>query len=715
MAGNERKFVCGVSRGGDSVNLSVVAVLSFLTFLTVACGSETPVPGAEAAPVSSITAIPINAAAVATAAIAPNGSQYVPPVIPTFAIQPLRTLPSFAPNEALRNNVSVIAEWVAPFGEGFWAIAPLTGADGRLAYVSSGVGIYLADIGSPEAVDVGDLVGTAPGYIRQLFASAGLLVAITGDRSDPDQGGPAAVFRSGADGQLTSLTTIDGAFTRGTLSEDVAFLVAGEQGLQLFDLSDPGKPQRISMIEAWVEGDKPWEDFVSEIIDVEVLGSTAYVAAGQAGFVVFDVSDPASPERIGHFQTPGFAERVAIDEDGAFVANNFSSPFTIWHLDISDPINPRALGKYEGPITSGGIETLDTEEGRAYFTTYVSGYIPTTWEFGVIDVSGPDQPFLVGRIAHRGNSGDFHFIDGIAYLPSSTGLFAIDAESVTGRSLTGRGSEIPASIVGRFVAGGKPTRLAVQDNLVFLFTSGGLHVIDVGASPDPVQLSVSPLNGQGPAVIETGRALFLASRDNNTMMEIYDVLSFSDPRNLTWAGQFERPFSYDSPEVALMCPERGYRGVCYAAEQVQIDGPLTLAVYGAGARTEDHSANLVVTGSEHLFGEDIRIHGDHLYVVAGPNLFVFDVSEPREPVLVAKKPMLVESDAAYNSPQMWLSGDRLYVLFKGLWAFDISQPGEPVEIGYYPTQAIEMAAQDDRIALVEDNGRVEIVQITTGS
>lgn len=80
-------------------------------------------------------------------------------------------------------------------------------------------------------------------------------------------------------------------------------------------------------------------------------------------------------------------------------------------------------------------------------------------------------------------------------------------------------------------------------------------------------------------------------------------------------------------------------------------------------------------------------------------------------MLLAQKPLLIEAGPMILPPRIWFSEDRLYVLFRGLWAFDISQPGEPVEIGYYPTEAIEMAAQGGTIALADSSGRVEIVRI----
>jgi len=56
---------------------------------------------------------------------------------------------------------------------------------------------------------------------------------------------------------------------------------------------------------------------------VAVEGSYAYVAAGTGGLYIFDVSDPADPQRVGGCATPGWAHRVAVSGNYAYVADDF--------------------------------------------------------------------------------------------------------------------------------------------------------------------------------------------------------------------------------------------------------------------------------------------------------------------------------------------------------------------------------------------------------
>ena len=56
-----------------------------------------------------------------------------------------------------------------------------------------------------------------------------------------------------------------------------------------------------------------WPCFTrGEAYDVKAVGSRAYVALGQGGLAILDVSNPASPVRLGGYDTSGTAYGVAV-------------------------------------------------------------------------------------------------------------------------------------------------------------------------------------------------------------------------------------------------------------------------------------------------------------------------------------------------------------------------------------------------------------------
>ena len=73
---------------------------------------------------------------------------------------------------------------------------------------------------------------------------------------------------------------------------------------------------------------------------VAVEGRRAYVADGDAGLLIVDVSHPESPTPLGRLALPGFAWDVAVEGSHAFVAGGSSGVHVI---DVGDPRNPREI------------------------------------------------------------------------------------------------------------------------------------------------------------------------------------------------------------------------------------------------------------------------------------------------------------------------------------------------------------------------------------
>src|SRR4051794_40345987 len=74
-----------------------------------------------------------------------------------------------------------------------------------------------------------------------------------------------------------------------------------------------------------------------------VSGSCAYVADGNSGLQVIDVSNPASPQRVGGYDTSGTAYGVTVSGNCAYVAD-FDSGLRV--IDVSDPAHPQQVGSY---------------------------------------------------------------------------------------------------------------------------------------------------------------------------------------------------------------------------------------------------------------------------------------------------------------------------------------------------------------------------------
>jgi len=139
---------------------------------------------------------------------------------------------------------------------------------------------------------------------------------------------------------------------------DSRMCVFGLDGVHILDISFPSSPQEIGFHAApncVVEAPEPGEpapiDF-ERFFDVALSGSNAYVASGDSGLLIIDISNPACPQKIAQVETTRTAQRVLVSGDFTYLTNNnFTKGETHWsHLliiDISEPGNPELVDTVE--------------------------------------------------------------------------------------------------------------------------------------------------------------------------------------------------------------------------------------------------------------------------------------------------------------------------------------------------------------------------------
>jgi len=89
-----------------------------------------------------------------------------------------------------------------------------------------------------------------------------------------------------------------------------AYVAEGENGLRIIDISDPTVPVQTGFY-----------DTPGGAIGVTLNGSYAYLMDGNRGLHVINISNPALPERVGYYDTPGIASDAAVDGTLAYIAD----------------------------------------------------------------------------------------------------------------------------------------------------------------------------------------------------------------------------------------------------------------------------------------------------------------------------------------------------------------------------------------------------------
>lgn len=121
------------------------------------------------------------------------------------------------------------------------------------------------------------------------------------------------------------------------VSDGVAYVSAGWDGLYIFDVATPAAPR---LLGHWASP--------SWVIHVVVVGSTAYLTLGDSGLAVLDVTDPADPRLLGTTTVPGFAGPVDVAHGHAFVGWFLadSSMGGVAVVDVTDPTAPTLVDTF---------------------------------------------------------------------------------------------------------------------------------------------------------------------------------------------------------------------------------------------------------------------------------------------------------------------------------------------------------------------------------
>jgi hypothetical protein len=177
-----------------------------------------------------------------------------------------------------------------------------------------------------------------------------------------------------------------------------AYVADGDAGLRVVDVSDPAAPAEVGSYDT---PGKAWDVVVAS----GPGGTLAYVAdldvsGVNNGLRIIDVSDPAAPTQVGSYSAGGacWTWGVAVVDNYAYIAN-FGCGLRI--VDVSDPTAPAEVGVWYGvdPISV-------TVAGKYAYVGAVSGY-----GLRVLNVSDPVAPTEVGFYSALGQAGDMVVVD----------------------------------------------------------------------------------------------------------------------------------------------------------------------------------------------------------------------------------------------------------------------------------------------------------------
>jgi len=435
-------------------------------------------------------------------------------------------------------------------------------------------------------------------------------------------------------------------------------LVAADAGgLRLVDATDPAAPLPVGSV-----------PFPTGARGVAAGSGFAFVAANFNGLAVVDVSTPAAPGAPVFLALGGSAQDVALSGDVAFVAN---PSLGVQVVDVSAPLAPVLLDTIPMPFA--------TRLAVAGDRLLVS--LPSTESFGLLDISVPEAPVLLGMRSVAGGAGsDAVAVGTLLGLLGSNQITWVDgAQPATLPTVT----TTPAPTASALDASGALLLLGTAG-----FVAGGVELLDASDLPTATPatpLSTLPLDGVSERLQVVGGLVYVAGGFGG--LRIVDVSNPAAP------SETASLFVGNALAVAVE------GGVAYVGEEVD------------GLRLFDVSApgTPVFLGTADTPGTPLALalEDGRAYVADGPSgLRIVDVADPQAPVLLGGIHSGHARDVAVRDGLVYLVDGALRV-------FDPANPAFPWQLSAFfpPTPATALALRWPFAYLLTSAG-VEVVDVS---
>ena len=552
-------------------------------------------------------------------------------------------------------------------------------AAGSLVYYGLGNKLQIASFTNPQSpVKIGsvilsdiieDLVRTSIGGNQHLVLSGGSKMWLINVQNPTTPSLVASV-------EVAPGTTCEGIATSGTY----AYIAAGDAGFRIYDISTPSNPSFVTSI-----------DSLEYCESVVISGQYAYVAAGSRSFII-DISNPSAPVYVGRMTGyGGYHQYVNVRSGYAYICN-YDAGMQI--VNVTNPASP--VNVMEVP---SGYRTARIIFDGNY------GYV-AIGDAGVAIYStvNPASPTYVTQIQTTGRAASLYYgaitIGGtptghifVANRNPAPGVSAINVSTPSAPITTSFLEAIPSATGSAYI----PYYL---DGKVYVaYGTAGLRIIDVTNPSNVTLLGTADLGGDSRAVVASGNYAYVAARDSGVY--VVDVTNPASPqkiktiqtpraRGIAINGSFIYVAASDSgmgifdltnPANPILV---GYTGSSVYGENVAVNGNIAgITDYGQITFYDISNPTTPIkkgsTGSLTTGNEGFAIMGSYAYVPDGSNLKIFNIADLNAPVNVSE---ILTGGYGYLAA---VDGDYCYVASEGtgIRSINISNPLVPVEAGFY--------------------------------
>ncbi|MGB7054851.1 MAG: hypothetical protein WBE28_05990 [bacterium] len=362
------------------------------------------------------------------------------------------------------------------------------------------------------------------------------------------------------------------------------------------------------------------------VMDVEVVGNRAYVANGLgSGLEVYDISNPANPQRI--FTSGPSAWRCWAAGDTLLFVFCRRSGVTIW--DIVGPGNPALLGQYNPP---GNLEALEggvLVDNILYCAAHQNGIY-------AIDVSNLAVPNLIDEFLVDSNA-TWNAVARDSFLIIANGRFGLSVVGLEGGMHDVASLPLP----------GLANDVNVTGNIAAVsLGNDGLATVDISDSYSPVLLDTIITEGCVWGASITDELLISGSW---RVMELFDISTPYHIEKVGWDNTNTWAHGADVRDDSLIVVA-DWRGMsCYEIgpdPNPDIDVYPQVIDFGPANSTRDTTVIVRNTGALILNVVSIDTPAG---MTANPNVFSVEPGDSVSVTVTASGSGSIYADLVYNT------------------------------------------------------------------
>jgi len=535
---------------------------------------------------------------------------------------------------------------------------------------------------------VGDQVTSLKihGHYAYLAAIGGLYIV---DISNPDAPQTLSYYRTSS------------AITALALNKNYAALLTAEQQLLLLDIRNKEKPRlhSISKLDGMAHS-------------LSIVGNTIYVANDAKGLFVLKLID-GKLIQSANYHTTGPTLDIVVENNIAYLANG-ENGLTI--LDISNPGKINWLGSHQ---QLGNAHSLQLTNEQLWVLNAAGQYL-------LVDISNPAMPSIISAFRPSHATSSFSVVDDTLHTVNNLHLRQYDvsrsAPQISNESLD----------FGQGVNFGGQRRIFIRDNLAYVADwFSGLHIYDISKAEHPHLLSTFHTEGSSKGVIVRGDHAFVADDDHG--LQIINIKDPRQPfrvSQLQTPGLAYIPV-LDGDRLYLA----GHHGGFQIIDISDPNNPSILGSHDTSGKTwgiqiknnhvyiADDDAGLMifnVSDPQHIKmlgqfnpggdAEDILLNGNIAYVAFFENgVFIIDISDPGFPR------QLAHIATPGNARGLALRNQHLYVAdwLSGIQVIDISNAKQAHIVGSYDSKGASwgLAIKDEQAYIMDWWGGFSVLNI----